>query len=96
MTDIRKITDEVFEIKGSTLISDINEELHMHIESECDTLSGYMIELLDYIPKSKNLPIEVSDSEAVYVIREMDDRVISKIKLTKKPEENTKENGEEE
>ena len=93
--DIKKLSEDVYELEGGTLISDINEELHMHITSECDTLSGYMIELLDYIPKSKNLPINVSDKEADYVICAMEDRVISKVKLTKKPEEPEPDNDEE-
>ena len=93
--DIKKLSEDVYELEGGTLISDINEELHMHITSECDTLSGYMIELLDYIPKSKNLPINISDKEADYVICAMEDRVISKVKLTKKPEEPEPDNDEE-
>ena len=84
---IKKIDNSHYELLGSALLSEINEELHMHIESECDTLSGYLTEILDYIPSEEKCPISISDKEASYIITGVKDRVISMVKLELKPEE---------
>lgn len=90
---IRRVGDHTYEVLGSTLLSDLNEELHLHIESECDTLSGYLTERLDYIPSPDNCPIELSDDEAEYEIRSVKDRVITlvRMKLKEQPRVNAEE-----
>lgn len=75
---------KVYRVMGSIQIFDLNEELHLHIESACDTLSGYLIEQLGYIPHPENLPLTVETEEADYEVMEMDDRVIQWVKLTLK------------
>ncbi len=82
---IRKLSSDSYEIMGWTLINDINEELHTKIESEYDTISGYVIELLDYIPSDGECSIKVSDEEADYLVEEVKDRVITRLKMTLKP-----------
>lgn len=91
---IKKVDNTHYEILGSALLSEINEELHMNIESECDTLSGYLMEILDYIPSEEKCPISISDKEASYVITGVKDRVISMVKLELKLEEITKSDEE--
>ena len=82
---IRKLSSDSYEIMGWTLINDINEELHTKIESEYDTISGYVIELLDYIPSDGECSIKISDEEADYLVEEVKDRVITRLKMTLKP-----------
>lgn len=91
---IKKVDNTHYEILGSALLSEINEELHMNIESECDTLNGYLMEILDYIPSEEKCPISISDKEASYVITGVKDRVISMVKLELKLEEITKSDEE--
>ena len=91
---IKQIGDNVYELMGSALLSDINEELHMHIDSECDTISGYLIELLDYIPSADKCPISLKDKEADYLIEEVKDRVITKLRMTIREEEPQEEDEE--
>ncbi|MDO4265354.1 MAG: hemolysin family protein [Eubacteriales bacterium] len=81
---IKKLSEHSYELMGSASIGEINEELHMHIDSECDTISGYLIDLLDYIPSGDACPIPVSDAEADYVVEEVKDRVITRIRMTLK------------
>ena len=60
----------------------MEEELHLHIESYCDTLSGYLIEQLGYIPESGELPLTVVTPEAEYEILDQEERVIGHVRLT--------------
>ncbi len=84
---IRQLSKDCYELMGSALLSDINEELHTKLESECDTISGYLISLLDYIPTQEKCPITIEDQTASYVIEEARERVITKVQMTLKPEE---------
>ena len=87
---IRRIDKDSFEVLGSALLNDINEDLHMHIQSDCDTLSGYLTELLDRILTPADCPVDVEDKEARYRILSVEDRVITKVSVKLKPKEETK------
>ena len=50
--EIQQLSDEEYLVDGGILLEDLNEELPLSLFSEnYDTLSGYMIENLGYIPK---------------------------------------------
>ena len=50
--EIQQLSDEEYLVDGGILLEDLNEELPLPLFSEnYDTLSGYMIENLGYIPK---------------------------------------------
>ena len=70
--------------------------MHLHIDSTCDTLSGYLMELLGYIPDQEKLPLLVETPEADYEVESMDDRVIDKVKLTLKEKKESESQEEEE
>lgn len=91
---VRRVGENTYEVLGSTLLSDLNEELHLHIESECDTLSGYLTERLDYIPSPDNCPISLSDAEADYEIRGVKDRVITLVRMKVKAKAKANEEAE--
>ena len=81
--DIQEIVPhKVFRVSGSISLFDLNEEMHLHIDSTCDTLSGYLMEILGYIPDQERLPLLVETPEADFEVESMDDRVIDKVKLT--------------
>ena len=83
--DIQEIVPhKVFRVSGSISLCDLNEEMHLHIDSTCDTLSGYLMEILGYIPDQERLPLLVETPEADFEVESMDDRVIDKVKLTLK------------
>ena len=90
---IQKLSEDSYELMGSALLSDINEELHLHITSECDTISGYLTDLLDEIPSEGQCPIRLSDEEADYVIEEVKERVITRVRM--KLRERSQEEAEE-
>lgn len=87
---IRKLDKDSYEVMGSALLSDMNEELHMHIHSDCDTLSGYLTELLDRILEPSDCPVDVEDREARYRILGVEDRVITRVSMKLKPKEEAK------
>ncbi len=95
--DIQEIEPhKIYRVSGSVSLFDLNEEMHLHIDSTCDTLSGYLMELLGYIPDQEKLPLLVETPEADYEVESMDDRVIDKVKLTLKEKKEAESQEEEE
>ncbi|WMC91798.1 hemolysin family protein [Kineothrix sp. MB12-C1] len=76
-TGIVELSSDTYHIPGNTLLYDLNEELHLHIVSNCDTLSGYLIELLGYIPEEMHLPLTIKTPEAIFSVTQLKDRVIT-------------------
>lgn len=75
--EITKLSPDTYRIPGHTLLYDVNKTLHLHLESNCDTLSGYLIEQLGYIPETVQLPITYTTSDAAFTITDMSERVIT-------------------
>ena len=90
--ELVELKPHTYQASGSITIYDLNEVLHEEIESSCDTLSGYLVELLGYIPRASQMPIELQDGSRHFTIQEMDDKVIKsvKIELNEKEKENGK------
>ena len=74
---ITKLSEDTYRIPGNTLLYDLNEALHLHLVSNCDTLSGYLIEQLGYIPENEQLPITLNTIAATFTITDINDRVIT-------------------
>lgn len=77
---IAKLGPDSYQIPGSMLLYDLNETLHLNLTSSCDTLSGYLIEQLGYIPHRDNLPIIHNTPHAVFTITGMNGRMIASVK----------------
>lgn len=75
--EITRLAPDTYLIPGHTLLYDLNETLHLHLESNCDTLSGYLIEQLGYIPEKSQLPITLDTTEVTFTVTDMNDRVIT-------------------
>lgn len=78
--DIAKLGPNTYQIPGSMQLYDLNEMLHMGLDSSCDTLSGYLIEQLGYIPTTDHLPITLDTPQAVFTITSLRERVITSAK----------------
>lgn len=78
------VPNSEYEVSGSISLYELNEEIGIHIESNCDTLSGYLLGCLSYIPDKIQLPITCSDTFADYLIESMNGKVLDKIKIHKK------------
>ncbi|MBE7721624.1 MAG: HlyC/CorC family transporter [Lacrimispora celerecrescens] len=77
--ELVEVEPNVYKAAGSISLYDLDEVLHEEIESSCDTLSGYLIEILGFIPKESQLPLELEDDKNQYSILEMDDKVIKSV-----------------
>jgi len=77
--ELVEVEPNVYKAAGSISLYDLDEVLHEEIESSCDTLSGYLIEILGFIPKESQLPLELGDDKNQYSILEMDDKVIKSV-----------------
>lgn len=75
--EIVQLEKNVYRILGSTLLYDLNESLHLKLESNYDTLSGYLIEQLGHIPDTTELPIHLPTPEVAFTITALADRVIT-------------------
>lgn len=80
--EIVALEDGTYQMAGSVLIMDLNDEFHLQIQSECDTLSGYLIEQLGYIPEEGQLPIVLETAHAKYSIKQVSERVIGKVQVS--------------
>jgi Hemolysins and related proteins containing CBS domains len=70
-----------YRVSGKMLLADLQEELHIKIESACDTLSGYLVELLEHIPQAEELPVTIQVEEVEYKILSVQDHAISWVRI---------------
>ena len=80
-------TSHIYRASGGILLYDLDKVLHKEIESSCDTLSGYLMEQLGYIPNENQLPIELEADGVGYTILSMDGKVIKDVKVKLKQED---------
>ena len=78
-----KIDENTFVVDGQISIYDFEKLLGVKdIETECDTLSGYLMELMDRVPTEEENPVIETD-KLVFKIEEFDERRIAKVKVCK-------------
>lgn len=75
--EIRTLSDNIYLVDGSMLLEELNEALSLSLVSEnYDTLSGYMIENLGYIPKENECAIVQTAHGKLYTEEVKDNRII--------------------
>ena len=90
-----KIDENTYIVDGQMSILDFEKLIGVkNIETEYDTVSGYLMELMDRVPTEEENHVIETD-KLVFKIEEFDDRRISKVKLCKinvpKPEDEQKD-----
>ncbi len=84
--EIEQITENIFNIDGTSDISDVEELLDIELpEGEYDTIAGYVMSVLGRIPEADEHPTVEFDGFA-FMVAEMDDRRIVKIIAERLPE----------
>lgn len=84
---IEKVDDNTFIISGMLSINDFNNYFNVDIKSEnYDTMSGFIIETIGYIPKSPEEK-HIEYENLVFIIKEIKEKRIEKIRLSLKKEE---------
>ncbi len=80
--NITKISDQVYQVKGLTPLSELEEELGISFEDEdFETLNGYLISKIDRIPDQDAGTI-IKENGVTYQILAVDDKTISLVKIT--------------
>lgn len=79
--EIKKIDNSTYEIIGTTSISDVEEEMEVELSNENDeyeTISGFIIGQLGYIPSEDERP-EIEFNGVLFKVDAVEDKRISKI-----------------
>lgn len=79
--ELVELAPNSFRVSGQMLISDLNEKLHLKMQSESDTLSGYLIDRLEYIPAEGEEAETVTIDEIQYTLLSIQNRTIEWVKL---------------
>lgn len=79
VVELQKIGEKEYLLDGSILIEELNEKLNLNLETEnYDTLSGYLIEELGYIPKDSG-QCELDADGVHFKILEVKEKRIRKV-----------------
>lgn len=79
VVELQKIREKEYLLDGSILIEELNEKLNLKLETEnYDTLSGYLIEELGYIPKDSG-QCELNADGVHFKILEVKEKRIRKV-----------------
>lgn len=78
---IKKIDNKNFLVDGLISINEVNDFLHLELESEhSDTISGFIIDILGDIPSETELPT-VNFENITFKIQEVKDKRIEKVQI---------------
>ncbi len=73
--NIRKISSRVYDVKGYLSLHDLNDALHLHLDSETsDSIGGLLIDQLGHLPKTNEM-IYLEDGTRLQVIRMQQSRI---------------------
>lgn len=88
---IHKINNREYAVDGMFTINDLNDELGLHLQSsDSDTVSGFLIEQLGYIPQSGDNS-EITIDDLSFQIAEVEDKRIIKVLLRILPKQKEEE-----
>ncbi|MCR5331597.1 MAG: hemolysin family protein [Lachnospiraceae bacterium] len=80
---IKHLSGNSYEVQGQTIISDVNDEFGLAIESDdYDTIAGHVIHLLGHIPKVGE---SVTEGQVTYTITAVDKNRVDKINIVRNP-----------
>lgn len=89
--EIKETEKGVYEVQGGTSLEDVNEELHLTLVSDnYDTVSGFVIEQLDYIPKETDHPV-IQTEQAEITVEEVKENRILRLKFSLREKETSQD-----
>ena len=84
--DIKKLDSNTYLVNGLLPIGELNEHLHLSLESEnTDTIGGFIINLMGAIPTSNECPA-IKYENLTFKIEEVNEKRIEKLRLSIDPE----------
>lgn len=79
---VTKLDDKTYIFEGITDIEDATDELGIEIpEGDYDTLAGFVISKLGFVPTEKDVDTEITYANLIFTILDVEDRRIEKIKV---------------
>lgn len=88
--DLRKIAPNVYEVEGTYHLWELEEELNINLPSEdFDTVNGFLINQLGYIPSEGEHPV-ITYNDCIFEVKEIGENRIEKVLITL-PEEKVKQ-----
>ena len=91
-----KISEDEYIVEGNIGIYEINKLLNIKIpDGEYDTLTGYLMEEIGRVPEENEL-FELDKPEAIYRVKEYDERKIVSVYVKIKPQPETESDEEDE
>lgn len=81
--DIVAISDTIFRVNGSTSIKEFNSETHCELDEDSedfDTIGGFLINLLDYIPDDGERPV-IEFENLIFNILKVEDKRIKEVRI---------------
>ncbi|KGK86481.1 hemolysin family protein [Clostridium sp. HMP27] len=79
--DIEKIDNNTFIVNGLLAIDELNDDLHINLDSEeQDTISGFLVDLLGRIPENGEQEV-IEHNNIVFKIEEVKEKRINKVKI---------------
>ena len=79
--NIIKVSENVYNVRGLTPLSELEEELDIHYDDEeNDTLNGFLVSKLDRIPEDDE-GTEITDGNVKYKILSVKDRTIDMVRI---------------
>ena len=89
---IKQVGENQYEVDGAAKIDDLNDALELKLESEdYDSVGGYVIELLDHLPKAGET---VREQNVEFEVLEADKTRVERVRVTLlKPEETADNSG---
>ena len=83
---IQKLDENTYIFEGVTDIEDVENALGISFpEGDYDTLAGFVISRLGFVPTQNDIDAVVDYSGVVFTVLEVEDRRIEKIKASKSP-----------
>ena len=83
---IQKLDENTYIFEGVTDIEDVENALEISFpEGDYDTLAGFVISSLGFVPTQNDVDAVVDYSGVVFTVLEVEDRRIEKIKASKSP-----------
>ena len=83
---IQKVDENTYIFEGVTDIEDVENALGISFpEGDYDTLAGFVISRLGFVPTQNDIDAVVDYSGVVFTVLEVEDRRIEKIKASKSP-----------
>ncbi|MBQ9083730.1 MAG: HlyC/CorC family transporter [Clostridia bacterium] len=82
--EIEQLTENTFTVDGTTSIGEVAELIDEDLpEGDYDTIAGFMLDQLGYIPDPGQHPV-VEFGDCIFTVRELDDRRIASIHIERR------------